>query len=413
MVTIHPFRALRYDLAVVEDLSRVLAPPYDVIDAAQQEQLYQRSPYNIVRLILGKQDPSDTPDHNRYTRARRDFDAWCRSQVLRRDERPCLYLIEHTFPQNGGTARRLGFLGLLDLQAAGQGGVLRHETTLEAPKQDRTKLLEAVPANLSPIFCVVPDPGGRIEARLQREAERGAPSAAATVDREAVRVWLVDEASAIREIQRGLMSASVLIADGHHRFEVAYANRAQYGAVMTYFVSMADPGLVVRPIHRLVGRQSRSGLEALQGICAVEPTEDLGTLMRWLEADSQPPSKAGARFGYCAGRTLHRIALTDERLEGWLRAPSVPGPIAGLDVSILHSVLLPAQGVLGAELSYTADPQEALRAVEAGEQQAAWLLRGIPVAQVYAIASQGCALPPKSTFFFPKVLSGLAFNPFQ
>ena len=159
MPILEPFRALRYQPERVQGLSRVLAPPYDVISPAQQDALYHASPYNAVRLILGKQAPTDTDADSRYTRARRDFDAWRASGVLSQDAAPALYLIEHTFPQDGQRRTRLGFLALLRFTDPIERAVYRHEATLAAPKVDRTKLLEAIPANLEPIFCVYPDAG--------------------------------------------------------------------------------------------------------------------------------------------------------------------------------------------------------------------------------------------------------------
>src|SRR3989338_4361362 len=178
MAQVHPFRALRYDATVVGELSRVIAPPYDVIDAQEQERLYRASPHNIVRLILGKQSPTDTEEENRYTRARRDFDAWCREGILRQDATPALYAIEHVFADPGGARRtRLGVIAVLGLDG-GAEGILKHERTLPGPKADRTKLLEAVPANLEPIFCVYPDAAGGMQRQLAAACQ-GPPTAAA------------------------------------------------------------------------------------------------------------------------------------------------------------------------------------------------------------------------------------------
>jgi len=245
MAAIRPFGALRYTPDVVGDLSRVIAPPYDVISEDEQERLYQASPYNIVRLTLGKQCSQDTEADNRYTRAQRDFEAWCQQGILQRDPQPALYLLEHTFVQDGQRRTRLGFLALLDFTDPIERAVYRHEATLAAPKTDRTKLLESVPANLEPIFCVYPDEGGALQARLQQLCARP-PLADASLDEEQVRMWAVADPQDVAAIQRALASVAVLIADGHHRFEVALAHRDRYPAVMSYFVSMEDPALLLR-----------------------------------------------------------------------------------------------------------------------------------------------------------------------
>lgn len=404
MVAIRPFSALRYHPTVAGELSRLLAPPYDVIDPDEQEQLYGASDYNIVRLILGKQFPTDTPSDNRYTRAQRDFAAWRTQGILRQDATPAYYLIEHTFQDEGAARRRLGFIALLQLDDATRGSVYRHEATLAAPKEDRTKLLEAVPANLEPIFCVCPDAGAAVQTVLEGVARRAAPTGTAELHGDSIRLWAITDVSVIQEVTRRLEPLAVLIADGHHRFEVACANRNRYSAVMTYFVSMEDPALRVRPIHRLLHGPAIKR-KALEGYCLLERTDDLGSLTAWLSQHG-----GQGRFGFYDGKGLYRVTVRPERLAGWLMAPSVPLPVATLDVSLLHGWLLPQLSANGAA-RYLADAAQALEAVQRGEGGCAWLLREIPLAQVYALASQGMTLAPKSTYFYPKVPSGLVINP--
>jgi uncharacterized protein (DUF1015 family) len=407
MVAISPFCALRYDPGRVGELSRVIAPPYDVIDAEEQARLYDASPYNIVRLILGKELPTDGTEDNRYTRARREFEAWRGANVLRQDSTPAIYLIEQTFEDGGVSRSRLGFIALLQFSESIERWVFRHEATLAAPKEDRTRLLDAVPANLSPVFCIHPDEGETIQAILRRVTEQEPPVATATLHDEPLRLWTITAPSLIEQITQRLASLAVLIADGHHRFEVAFANRQRYGAVMAYFVSMADPGLRIRPIHRIV-RAQPPGLDALRALCVVEPAADAASLMPWLE----DPAQRG-RFGYSDGRTLYRLSLKPESLARWLMAPSVPLPVATLDVSMLHNLVLPSLGVNGSRIAYTASAAEALDAVKDSPGSCVWLLRAIPLPQVYALAAQGFTLPPKSTYFYPKVPSGLTLNAFS
>lgn len=417
MVAVHPFRALRYHADRVPSLSPVLAPPYDVIDPAEQERLYQASPYNIVRLILGKQSPADTEQDNRYTRAAREFAAWRRDRVLREDATPAFYVVQHAFEDAEGRPQsRLGFLGVLGLRELGERDVLPHEVTLSAPKQDRTKLLEAVPANLSPVFCVYPDAGGVLQARLQGLTAAMAPTAEGTLHGERIRLWAVTAPDAIGEISRRLSAVAVLIADGHHRFEVARSKRDRYGLLMSYFVSMAEPALRVRAIHRVVEPSGPVDLAALRRVCALEPARDVEDVLRWLQADG-----AAGRFGFVQGGKIYRATVLPAALAQWLAAPSVPAGLASLDVSLLHGLLLPilgvspAQAVSGAAsgpaVRYTADAGHAAASAGAGSRACAWLLRGIPLERVYALASEGLVLPPKSTYFYPKVPSGLALNP--
>ena len=409
MVAIRPFCALRYNPERTDDLSRVLSPPYDVIGAEEQEQLYQASPYNVVRLILGKLYPSDTETESRYTRARRDFDAWRAAGVLQRDAGPAIYVVDHAFSDGGAAQSRLGFIALLGLDEPIERAVYRHEATLAAPKQDRTKLLAAVPANLEPIFCVYPDEEGRVQTRLKTLARERTPTGHATLNGDAIRWWVVAEPSIVRELSQRLSSVSVLIADGHHRFEVAYANRARYGALMSYFVSMAEPALVVRPIHRVVQHEGAVNVQGLRDVCRLERAADLPALLRWLNDGADH-----GRFGCYDGQALYRATMTPEPLHRWLEAPAVAAPLASLDVSLLHSLVMPSLMPHGttARYTYTADASQALRAVDRGEGRLAWLLRGIPLPRVYDLAAQGLSLPPKSTYFYPKVPSGLTINPF-
>lgn len=431
MPIIEPFRALRYQPERVGGLSRVLAPPYDVLSPSQQEQLYQASPHNVVRLTLGTQAATDTERDNRYTRARRDFDAWRASGVLAQDAAPALYLIEHTFPEGGewrpqgdipsaveGRRTRLGFLALLRFTDSIERAVHRHEATLAAPKADRTKLLEAIPANLEPIFCVYPDEGRAVQTRLEG-ARTTAPVAEAALGDETVRMWMLGDPQDVAAIQRALEGVAVLIADGHHRFEVADANKHRYPALMAYFASMDDPGLVVRPIHRVVRVTDRSTLDALRQVCDTEPAADAASVVRWLGNGAAGGPQA--RFGLYDGRAFYNASVGHERLARWLMHPPVPLPLAQLDVSILHGLIFPQLGISAthgqaagsaeaAQVTYLADVEEALQAVQRGEASVAWLLRGIPLPHVYALAAQGFLLPPKSTYFYPKVPSGLAMH---
>ncbi len=407
MVAIAPFAALRYDAQRIPNLSDVLSPPYDVIGAQEQERLYEASPYNVVRLILGKQYSNDTPQEHWYRRAQRDFQAWCDNRILARDPSPALYLIEQAFDDHGQARSRLGFLAALQLDEAVMRVVLRHEATLVAPKEDRTRLLEAIPANLEPIFCVYPDAGRNIQHVLEDYRSRVRPAVSAVFQGGPLRLWPITEAGTIDAIAKRLAPSTVLIADGHHRFEVACANRSKHGTLMTYFVSMEDPALLLQPIHRVIAGQVPMDPQTLRTLCRLEPASSLEDVLGWLERDT-----GQGRFGYYDGAALYRVVVQETALARWLMTPSVPQPLAALDVSILHGLLCPQAGLNATEVRYTADPIRAMDEVKGGQGRAAWLLRAIPLTQVYALAAQGLRLPPKSTYFYPKVPSGLAINLF-
>lgn len=418
MAAIAPFRALRYNLTAVRDLSLVVAPPYDVITPPQREQLAARSPHNIVHLEL----PQDRPPLDRYAAARETFQAWRRDGVLAQDADPALYLYEHAFEWQGASHRRLGVVGALELTDDSLAQMLRHEATFEGPKADRLKLLDAVQANLSPVFCVAPDPSRRFAQALAAGRAAHASDATATVgEGETARVWVVRDPARIDAIRQALAPATLLIADGHHRFAVAVSRRAQFGTVMCYVAAMDDPAVVMRPIHRVVKipeERRRDWRATLERLCAFEPAASVPELMAWLDRED-----AQGRFGYYAHGRCWKASLREPVLHAWLLNPTTPMALAGLDVTLLHHLLLPqaagdaAQVDAGSGQSasggnrlcdYTAEPADAAAMADRlGEAGCAWLLRPIPLAQVFALASQGVTVAHKTTFFHPKLLSGL------
>ena len=416
MVAIAPFRALRYNLKAIDDLSHVVAPPYDVISPEQQAQLYAASPYNMVRLILGVRTPADTDTDNWYTHARRDFDAWQHAKVLVRDAAPALYLYEHAFDWQGQRLRRLGVVARLSLEEASVKQVLAHESTFDGPKADRAKLLDAIEANLSPIFCLASDPQHQIQTLIRRWADAQPPLATARVPvtpSEEARIWAITDPAVIADLQRLMAETLLLIADGHHRFAVALANRARFGAVMVYISCLEDPAVRVRPIHRVVHLPSLAPQEwvsRLAVLCEFSPAPSPSVLTQWLDSQQEP-----GRFGCYVNGRCYQVRLREEVLANALLRPTVAPALAGLDVTLLHHVLLPHMqtGVAtnGLACVYTPDASQAMACVDRKEGECAWLLRGLPMTQGLAIARQRVMLPQKTTYFYPKLLSGLFINP--
>jgi uncharacterized protein (DUF1015 family) len=415
MVALAPFRALRYSPDVAGDFGRVIAPPYDVISPEQQDQLYAASPFNVVRVILAKEESGV----DRYARAKDTFEGWRRQRVLVRDEAPSLYVCEHSFHWDGHTRRRMGVLGLLQFDGSLPDGVLRHEATFEGPKTDRTKLLDAVRAHLSPVFCVVPDAQGQLEEWMRLACQVPPVASAAVPFRtagggngaaEAVRIWKISDPQRLAQAQRIFGPAKALIADGHHRFGAALARRALCPAVLTYFSRAEDPGMIVRPYHRILGRGGASPA-VLEPIFRLEPVADLTALQAQLAQRTGP-----GWFGLSNGRVHQLAQVRPERLAAWLAKPAVPPILAELDVSILHHLVLPALQAAEpalAQVRYTPDAAVAVQTAASGQADWAVLTRAIPLAQIFAIASAGQVLPQKSTYFYPKVLSGLLFHAFD
>lgn len=409
MARIAPFRALRYNLDLVGTLGGVLAPPYDVISLEEQDQLYQTSPYNVVRLIYGKEMPGDDERRNRYTRAKASYDQWRREGLLVRDPAPAVYLCEHTFVWQQRPRRRLGLLALLQFDGS---TILRHERTFEGPKADRAKLLDVVHANLDPVFCIAPDPQKVVYPLLDQATRAQEPVIDARFRGDRIRVWALTDPMIIHDIQRHLAPQSVLIADGHHRFEVASSRRDLSPAVMTYVALREDPELVLRPIHRVLSLDPKAlaGIRAkVEQLCHLELMDSPGSLMAWLDVQ-----RSAGCFGYADHAGCYTAAMQLDELAEWLAHPTVPSALAGLDVSILHHRLLAGMGIAASKdvCAYTPDHEQAI-ALSRQAGGCAWLLRPIPLAQVFDIAGAGFALPQKSTYFYPKVLSGLVINPFD
>ncbi len=422
MVAVAPFRALRFNRSVVGDLSAVLAPPYDVISPADQDRLYNASPFNIIRLIYGREQPTDSETSNRYTRARQALGEWRRDGVLVRDEEPAIYVCEHGFSWNGRRVRRTGWIALLQLEGSWPDQVLLHEATFDGPRADRAKLIESVRAHLSPVFAIVPDDDQEL-TRLLEEITAGAPEATAQApdigrvgtEPEELRLWTVRDPRHIARFQRSMRPASVLIADGHHRLAAAVSKRDLCPAVMTYFARRDDPGLIVRGYYRVIGFGPEAGQQwriRLQDSCAIEPAAHHDDALRWLAAARGP-----GKFAVFGKGSSYQVSIKPEALTRWLNAPSVPAPLAPLDVSILHQLLLSkalgsTNGAAG-QIRYTPDPAKALELVEHEPDQWAWILRPVDLREVFEIAGRKLTLPQKSTYFYPKVVSGIAINPFD
>ena len=397
MAVVSAFHGVRYDPARVGgDLRRVIAPPYDVISKAQQAELYERSPYNVIRLILAREaEPANV--------AAACLEEWMESGVLAKDATPALYLYEQTFTlPDGSVHRRTGVLGRLKLEPFSTGVVRPHEKTLSGPKAEQLALMRATGAQLSPIFGLYAKPGQPIRDVI------GAPAAAPpTVDvtvegGERHRLWVVTDPAAIARVAVLLAPETIVIADGHHRYETALKYGAEQGGrvatVLAYLGNIAEEGIVILPTHRLVcGALALGGaaLEAkLRESFAVEP----------LPATPRPHGAVDVVLPDRRLR-LRPLAAATARLSGLSPA------IAGLDVALLHRALLePLLGLRPTDLAFTHDDGEAIAEVAAGRASAAFLLNPPSLEEVRAVCMAGELMPEKSTYFYPKLASGLVFD---
>jgi uncharacterized protein (DUF1015 family) len=431
MADVQAFRAYRYDLARVGNLSDVVAPPYDVIDPALQERLYARSPFNVVRLILNRETPQDTDRDNRYTRSAQALRDWLDDGILVQDSARSLYAYHQDFEIEGKRYTRKGFMARVRLEPLGQGRIYAHEETMSGPKADRLKLFHAAQMNLSQIFGLYPDGGGAVQARLDAAVGRALPIQATDHLGVVSRLWPVTDQQAVNAVTGMLADKPIFIADGHHRYETALRylqEKRQSGEfavqdhpanfVLMMLVSMQDPGLVILPTHRLV-----SGLDALRA-------DDLRTLLApHFEMEPIGTGPQGARDAWelieaDGSQELLGFGTVDDGAwqVGRFRSPALMEQLAadhspawrGLAVSVLHRVVLDRVLAQAGKGIPTCQYVHLLREVtDAAAARSCCLAVLVPPAtmdHVEQIAGNLEKMPPKSTYFFPKLLSGLAFH---
>ena len=431
MAEIRAFRAYRYDLGRVGAVGDVVAPPYDVIDATLQQALYDRSPYNVIRLILNKEQPGDGERDNRYTRAARFLREWQADDILVRDSAQSLYVYSQEFEVEGRRHTRRGFLARVRLEPLGAGRIYAHEETLAGPKADRLRLFHATAMNLSPVFGLYPDPDGGVMNRLEAAVGRAPPLQATDHLGVVSKLWPVSDQQAISAAAGALGPKPVFIADGHHRYETGlrYLQErraagdadpaAQY--ILMMLVGMSDPGLLILPTHRIV-----SGFPALDA-------ERLASILgSYFQVEQVGAGEKGARDAWelieaDGGQDLLGFCTTDDGV--WqtarFRVPAEMSRLApehslawrGLAVAVLHVLvldhLLPAALGGKAECRYVHLLREAADAAAAREGRLVALVPPATMRHVEEIAGNLEKMPPKSTYFYPKLLSGLVFNPLR
>lgn len=433
MAVLVPIRGVRYNQAKAGAIGELITPPYDVIDSAAQQMYYDRNPHNVIRLELGKTNPTDSDTENRYTRAARTFQEWLSQDVLTHDPQPSLYLYEQEFTVRGATLIRRGFLSGLQAEDYSKGWVLPHEETLPKHKADRLNLMRAALANFSPIFGLYSDPDHAIESVLAGAKERPVPDFEVTDDSGVVnRLWVISDPAAVQKVVSLMAEKKIFIADGHHRYETAVnfgkemaaQGKEGYDFVLIALVNLYDPGLVVFPTHRLVSNI---------------PDLDLGKLLTGLKDDftvDKLPAGAGLEeflakleslgqtaqsFGlYTREKAFFLLRLKDPTALDNLITDNHSSAWKQLDVSVLHSLILEkhlgigsAQRAEESNLAYTRDEQFALRAVDSGAAQLCFFMNPTKVEEVTNIATGGEKMPQKSTYFYPKIVTGLVINDFS
>ena len=433
MADVLPFRGIRYDLAQVGDLSDVTCPPYDVIDAAFQDRLYKLHPCNVIRMELNREEPGDPSPDERYVRATGFLKRWITEHVLMQERDDALYVYHQEFAWEGKTHVRKGFLGRIRLERFGEGKVFPHEQTLSGPKADRLKLLQATKTNLSPIFGLYPDADNAALAPLEKAVLALTPIVATDHLGVVHKFWVVTDKALIQQVRTLLADKPIFIADGHHRYETGINYRDSLAAagklsgpddpanfVMMMFVGMSDPGLVIMPTHRLVsGLGDITADELAAAVGSHFQLERVGTgpqaakeCWELIEADG-----GQGLFGFGTTKdgvwTLARVTdaspmkdLAPDQTEAWRE----------LGVSLLHKLVVDfllkkARPGADVKFRYVHLVDEVSDAQATGECQLGCLVPAARISHVEEIAAALEKMPPKSTYFYPKLQTGLVFNP--
>jgi uncharacterized protein (DUF1015 family) len=424
MADIRAFRGFRYDLGRAGALSDLIAPPYDVIDAALQQALQKRSPFNSIRVELPQDQPGDNETENRYVRAARAIKEWQAEDIIRQDSLRQLYVLEQEFTVEGKTCKRRGFIARVRLEPFGKGQIYPHEETMSGPKEDRFKLFRATGMNLSPIFGLYPDEGNEVFGKVESLVFRTPPLEATDHLGAVSRLWPIADERVVNSVI-GLMGPKpVFIADGHHRYETGLRyldekrsagevpnDEAAPNFTMMMLVSMNDPGLIILPTHRLIS-----------GVAPIASAQLRKMLEPHFTVETTEPSgkEAWERIEMDGSQGLlgFHTAADDVWTTARFRSPEMMKQLAtdhsddwrDLAVSVLHVLVI--NKLLGGtpQCRYVHRVSEVEDALRVKECQIAALIPPATMDHVESIAGNHEKMPPKSTYFYPKLPTGLVFN---
>lgn len=398
MPVIKPFKALRYNPASAGAWEMLCCPPYDVVSEQEQRELEERNQYNAIKL----ERPSDG-----YQAAAERLARWRADGVLTQDSEPAYYMIEMEFTANGKHYVTRGFTAMLELTPFGEGQVLPHEETLSKAKEDRLALMRATNCNFSQIYGMYADETGAARAALNTAAQQPPEAEFTMSDGVTHRFWIIKDAATQQTLTRAVGAGPVFIADGHHRYETSLNYFGRGGYIMTVLTDIADEGLVVLPTHRVVNDCSESDAEQLES--------GLNGLFR--VDDALPTTEPGdGSFVFYRNGHAKLLTLINPKAMDVL---GMSEAYKSLDVAILHSLILePCFGIdknamaAQSRLTYTRDPVEAVKLADSGEGRCAFLLAPTKVSQIRGVSLAGEKMPQKSTYFYPKLITGITFNIF-
>ncbi len=431
MADVQPLHGLRYQTDRVRDLAQVLSPPFDVIDTDAQKRYYERNPYNVIRLELGEQYPTDTLLNTVYTRAATTLSEWRLDGILRQEPALCYYLYQQNFTYGGTAYRRTSLLARVRLESWDAGVVLPHEQIRKKDKEDRLELLRACSTNFSPIMCLYDDPDGLMHGLLAPYAKRSEVELFDEVGEEH-RLEPIIDPSSIARIQDFFTARQLYIADGHHRYTTALQYRdeiqKQHGQldpmdganfVLMALISIDDPGMLVLPTHRILFDLPQHSLasltpQQLASFFTVQSIEGTASQTSVLERLAQ-----ASRPSFVLKTAEQTLLLTpNERGLQLMQQSGHSKAWNTLDVAVVQYLLLHTLlGItdediaVGNYVRYSYDVQQTLQALASGEAQAILLLNGLPFEQVRDVALAGDRMPQKSTYLYPKLITGLVMNP--
>jgi len=426
MAHIKPFRGVIYNPDKIADLKKVVTPPYDVVSREMQEDFYNLNPHNIIRLILGKEMANDTARNNKYTRARLFLNTWLKEKVLTQEKKPCIYIYRQIYLHDSKKRVRTGFLALMKIEDPHRSSVLPHEYTLAKPRADRLNLIKQAKSNLSPIFSLYYEKDCFISKVLKDSIKKS--NSMASIDFEGVthQIWRISDSKTINAIRKAMHDKRVVIADGHHRYEVAlkyrnsmrkrkgYNGNADY--VMMYFTNLREAdNVTILSTHRLlkdIGHFNKWILEKrLEPFFDITPFNTSSKMLNALAKDKKRP-----RFGIYLGRGKYLLVSLKKSI-------SIPKIIDGdgssqwkrLDVTILHNFVIKNLLCLKDfedNVKYVRDPRHVVELVDSGGYKIAFFLNPTKAHQVREVAERGEMMPQKSTYFYPKILAGFVINKF-
>ncbi len=439
MAKVIPFRALRYNPDKITGLSDVTTPPYDIISKEEQQNLYDRNPHNFIRVDYGQEYDSDTDTDNRYTRGGKALKEWIENEILIREDAPAFYIYEQIFSLAGDkTAHSLkGLLSLVELREFADRVVLPHEDTISKAKTDRLNLMRTTGANTSPIYSLYLDDEETISSLIESNSD-GAPDICFTSDENVEqRIWIVKDSETVAKISALFENKQIFIADGHHRYETALNYRrerheadgtpvgsADYDYVLMMLVSISNSGLFVFPTHRLV-----RDIAGFDEILLVSSLTNEFSISKIHFTDGDYADIITNRLSntvdeklfalYTGKNYYYLLKLTDFDAVSSI-ASDRSDTYKNLDVTILHKLILENQLGIDEEnmksqknLVYTRDAAEAVKSVQSGEYQCAFLINSTKLSEIRNIALESEKMPQKSTYFWPKLITGLVVNKFE